>query len=144
MAVTARPDTTTLDLPLKPSRWPCIVRHLSVAAMFLYVLELQLRGHWIVAMVLAVLALFTWRPAHAEGWTRFSLTADGSLFLARSDGVPHRMELRPQSLRLGRRLLLVLHGKGSTQWLLLGPDNMPAHQLAALRRRLPSPRGSTD
>jgi len=69
------------------------------------------------------------------GPVRLQLTSEGQFRVYCRDGSPQPVGLRPQSLRVGGGVLLVLHGHRSYRiWLAEG--NVHPEALAALHRRL--------
>lgn len=113
-----------------------------IVAQVLYAAELALLGHWLTGiLVLMVAAGCDWLQRHGrrDGARRprlLLLTSEGRLHLLDFAGRLEEVCLLPASLRLGPWLLLVLSAGPRRIRLLLGPDNLPAEKLAALRRRL--------
>jgi hypothetical protein len=134
-----RPASHGIQLFLQPSR---LVRHLGRLFMLLvlgYVAELLLLGQWMMATGAAVLAaLYLWSCRHGRAVParRLLIGSDGRVHLLGVAGEPTPASIHPSSMRLGPWLLLVLHDHAGVHRLLLGPDNLEAGQLAALRRRL--------
>lgn len=102
----------------------------------LYGFELALRHHLVAAAVVAVIAGIGHWPARRNQPRCLRFERDGSLRLQWHAGSWEQMWLSATSLRLGEHVLLVLRGSTRVQRLLLGPDNLARHELAALRRRL--------
>lgn len=102
-----------------------------------YVLELVLEGHLVGAVLAVVLVVFGVWPGRAEPWRRLRVEPDGQLLLISQGGESLEVRLGPGGVRLGQHLLLVLRSGRGLHRLLLGPDNLTAGQLAALKRRLP-------
>jgi hypothetical protein len=133
-----------LELALRPSPRLRLARRALAIAVLLYLLELLLTGHRIAALAIALLVACSSWPWMARVGTspampqRLVLATDGRLFLEHRGGSLEEVRLRPESLRLGSHVLLVLTGAGRTIRLLLGPDNLAPAQLAALQRRLPA------
>ncbi len=106
--------------------------------------ELGLRGHRFAALVMVPftgVACWRWRAAHAldSSTPRHLICAsDGRLSLVLASGNIEAVNLQPESLRLGRHLLLVLQGSNRRHRVFFGPDNLAASELAALNRRLPT------
>jgi hypothetical protein len=132
----------SLDIALQPS--PLLGRgaRLFCGVQLLHALELALRGHPLAALAMfgtgAVCLIWlrsTWRSP-AQGARRLLLLADGRALLLTVAGEVQPVALSASSLRLGAWLLLVLHGPRVCYRLLLGPDNLEAASLSALRRRL--------
>jgi hypothetical protein len=128
-----------IQLSLRPSR---LVRHLGRLFMLLvlgYVAELLLRGQWVMAAgaaVLAALCLWSFRRGRAVLARRLLIGSDGRVHLLDVAGELIPATIHQSSVRLGPWVLLVLHEQAGVHRLLLGPDNLEAGQLAALRRRL--------
>lgn len=139
-----RPAPEALELPLRTSPRLRLARRALGLAVLLYTVELLLTGHWIAAPVIALLAACGSWPCRARTGASSAtlhclvLATDGRMFLEAGAGIAHEVWLRPESLRLGPHLLLVLASPGSTIRLLLGPDNLHPAQLAALKCRLPA------
>jgi hypothetical protein len=132
-----RPVASRLELPLRPSPWLRNARWMLRAAILLYAVELLLGHHWLAALLVALSAASgLWRGSSSQ-LRGLLLAADGRLFLSVHCGGTEEVWLRPESLRIGAHLLLVLRGRHRTCRLLLGPDNLAADELAALKRRLP-------
>lgn len=135
-----RPVSHCIQLSLQSSRLARRVKWLFISLNLLYVIELALLGHWLMAAAAIVLAaLHGWvgRTGHAAASSRRLLIgSDGRLHLLRVSGELEPVSLHPSSLRLGPWLLLVLRERAGVHRLLLGPDNLEAGQLAALRRRV--------
>ena len=110
--------------------------------MLLHAAELLLRGHWVVAAGMGLIAAGThlgwrsWLPQDADAARRLLLTADGSLYVHCIGGATRAVTLAGESLWLGSTVLLVLRSPGRTYRLLLGTGNLEAFALATLRRRL--------
>jgi hypothetical protein len=129
-----------LELPLLPSARLRIATRVLLAAILLYAVELMLMGHRVAApLVLLIMAGITARGdiRQPESPRCLVLAADGRLFLCGRERGTAEVQLGSASLRLGPHLLLVLRGHSRTFRLLLGPDNLPPHLLAAFKRRLP-------
>lgn len=139
-----RASTAAISFGLQPSRalaraaWSWLL--LSAA----YGFELLLRGHPVVAMaVLAMTAgihhgMFRRAREHRDLPRRLLLARDGRLFLLTVGGEVEGLRLQGPSMHLGPWLLLQVRGRSVHRWVL-GPDNVPPAQLAALRRRLLRP-----
>lgn len=136
-----RPVSHGIQLSLQPSR---LARHLGRLFMLLvlgYVVELLLLGEWMMAggaAVLAALYLWSCRRGCAGPARRLLVGSDGRLHLLGIAGEPTLATIHPSSVRLGPWVLLVLHDHAGVHRLLLGPDNLEAGHMAALRRRLAS------
>lgn len=128
-----------LALPLLPSPRLRIAARLFLAVILLYATELAVTGHPVAASwaLLLAAAVAARRTREADKPQCLVLAADGRLFLRWRQQRMDEVQLRPASLRLGAHILLVLRGPRRTYRLLLGPDNLPPHLLAAFRRRLP-------
>jgi hypothetical protein len=115
---------------------------LLLLAQGLYATELLLLGHPLAASaVLAIMVGLWWLRQRAvcpcrSRPRRLLIAADGRLHLLTVGGAVVEVSLDPASMRLGPWLLLVMRGEAGVMRLLLGPDNLDAPQLAALRRRL--------
>jgi hypothetical protein len=134
-----RPAVGTLVLPLLPSpRLRLAVRILMLGILF-YLMELLITGHGAVAgaVMLAAAASGAWKQPRDAASRQLVVTPDGRLFLDAMEGAMQEMQLRPETLRLGPHLLLVLSNGGHRHRLLLGPDNLAPAALAALKCRLP-------
>lgn len=112
-----------------------------LVAQGLYCAQLVWLGHLVVAGLVAVPGtVFAWhlRDGYAtrQAAHRLLLSADGKLHLLGAGGRLLPATLLPDSMRLGPWLLLVLRAGTTTQRLLLGPDNLDAALLSALRRRV--------
>ena len=141
-SIQLRPAPEPLILPLLSSpRVRLAGRVLSLGGL-LYLLELVLTGHWFAAGAVALIAA-------CAGWPRrqrpgcgnprhLVITPDGRLLLRTHEGRMEEMQLRPESLRLGPYVLLVLCNGGRAYRILLGPDNLAPPQLCALKCRLPA------
>jgi hypothetical protein len=137
-----RSASSGLDIPLTPSplarraAWTFLGAHLG------YTLELAWLGHLPTAAVVVLpgscLAWLWWgRRRDSPGQPRrLLIAADGRLHLLTVAGTVQQVTLHPSSLRLGPWLLLVFTTAQGQCRQLLGPDNLPPHQLAALRRRV--------
>lgn len=130
-----------LQVPLHPSLLARRAGRLLFALQGLYVAQLIYLGHLFVAGLVAALgAGLAWhvRRAIAARWTaqRLLLSADGKLHLLGPGGRLQVAMLHPASMRLGAWVLLVLRAGTGTHRLLLGPDNLDAARLSALRRRI--------
>jgi hypothetical protein len=130
------PATAPLELPLRPSTRLRALRKLLGLLILTYVLELLLEGHWL-AVSLVMLAAVAMHSDGRSRWRCLRLEMDGRLYLIGPDGTAEQAWLKACGLHLGPHLLLVLHSCSGTHRALLGPDNLAAGQLAALRRRLP-------
>lgn len=138
-----RESPAGLELPLLPSpRLRQALRLLGCLAV-LHAAELFRHGHPLAAFLMLAGtggALWAWRlsgrlwPARPR---RLVLAADGQIYLQLYGGAVEPATLGGASLRLGRRLLLVLQCRKRRYRLLLGPDNLAPAELAALQRRLP-------
>ncbi|MEO6081085.1 MAG: hypothetical protein ABIQ86_15135 [Steroidobacteraceae bacterium] len=108
----------------------------------LYAAQLLWLGHWLMAVVMlllaaaTVLALRQMVPAGPAAPRRLLLAADGRLHIARIDGRVEQVELAGESLWLGSAVLLVLDAPGRRHRLLVGRGNVEPAALATLRRRL--------
>ena len=105
-------------------------------------LRSAVQGHWGHALallaILVICARGFWLDVALQGVNpprMLERRADGGLWLHCAAGLPQPVILAPHSLCWGRCLLLVLRGSGTTR-LWLGPGNLPAAVLAALRREL--------
>lgn len=134
-----------LRLPLRPSprlRFACGMLGIAV---LLHALELLLTGHRLAAMAVVGLAACAawgqWHRARNHASPRFlRIDTDGRLFLEVAEGgAEEETQLRPESLRLGPHVLLLLSARDRRIRLLLGPDNLDPARLASLKRRLPGP-----
>jgi hypothetical protein len=126
-----------LELPLRPSRWAACCLWWLHALVLGHALELLLMRHWLVAVCVALAGVRCFRPERTVRWSSLRVDGQGRLFLRDAKGWSEQVWCRPQSLRLGPCLLLVLCGASGVHRLVIGPDNLDAAQLAALRRRLP-------
>jgi hypothetical protein len=139
-----RPAPQALELPLRASPRLRHARWIPGGAVLLYMLELSVSGHWMAATAVAVLAAWSswpWKPrngARCATCRSLVVATDGELFLVADGRCLQQVWLRPESLRLGSHVLLVLTGHGRTIRLLFGPDNLAPAELAALKRRLPA------
>ncbi len=131
-----------LELPLRPAPRLRVARRVLLLLILGYALELTLTGHRAM-MLLALLAATGFGPvprvfrADRKIPDHLLLLPDGRLWISYS-GAVEEVTLQPESMRLGPHLLLVLRDGRHSLRLLLGPDNLAAADLAALRRRLPS------
>ncbi|MDQ2639329.1 MAG: hypothetical protein M3Y79_01925 [Pseudomonadota bacterium] len=136
------PDATQgMQIPLRPSPVAQKGRWLLHGLLGVYLAQLVLLGHLLVAGMVAVLAgALVWQcrchRSSAQPALRLLLAADGRIHLLEADGTVEPATLQPCSMRLGLWLLLVLRADTGTRRLLLGPDNVDPVQLAALRRRM--------
>jgi hypothetical protein len=139
-----RPAPQALELPLRASARLRRARRIAGVAALLYMLELLLTGHWMAALVIALLAAFASWPCKPRIFTSCTsarsllVATDGRLFLEVEGSRLHEVWLRPESLRIGPHVLLILTSHGRTIRLLFGPDNLAPAELAALKRRLPA------
>jgi hypothetical protein len=131
----------TLELPLLRSRRLRLATRVFMAAVLLHALELALMEHLVAAPSALLLAagIAARRTRPGESPHCLVLAADGRLFLCWREREMEQVQLLPASLRLGSHLLLILRGNRRTFRVLLGPDNLSAHLLAAFKRRLPGP-----
>ena len=112
------------------------------AALLLYAAELLLRGHWMVAAGMVLIAAGThmtrrrWAPQDSGAARRLLVAADGRLHVHCIGGTTQTVTLVAESLWLGSTVLLVLQAPGRMHRLLLGPGNLDPRTLATLRRRL--------
>lgn len=130
----------SLALPLLPSPRLRLARRVLYFGLLLYLLELVLTGHWLAAATVALVVAagcWPWRRAGHDRPRQLVVASDGRVFLRMHDDRVEAMQLRPESLRLGPHVLLVLSNGGRAQRLLLGPDNLAPAQLSALQCRLP-------
>jgi hypothetical protein len=126
----------SIELPLRPSRTLRRARWLLLVLQSCFVLELLLERHW-AAAILAGLCGFTGMSAGQSRMPcRLQLHADGECFAFDRAGDRHRVILLPSTVVLGSHVLLVWRCAQGRRSVLLGPDNVEAGQLAALRRRL--------
>lgn len=131
-----------LEIPLVPSPLARRVRRIFLVLQGLYGFELLWRGHWVAAAAIAAIALLPWLCGRGGAQPRqmprrLLLAADGRLHILTAAGELEAVRLHPSSLRLGPWLILLLSRTGDKPHrLLLGPDNMDAATLAALRRRM--------
>lgn len=102
-----------------------------------YLLELVLQRHLLAASMVALLAVTGLWPTRADPWRCLRVEADGQLLLIAAGGRSVQVSPGPGGLRLGPYLLLVLRSDTGSHRILLGPDNVAAGELAALKRRLP-------
>jgi hypothetical protein len=137
-----RPAPAPLTLPLLPSPRLRLAGRVLSLGVLLYLLELALTGHGLAAGMVALIAACTgwpWRQWTSSGSPRhLVVTPDGRLFLRIREDSMEEMRLRPESLRLGPHVLLVLSNGRRKHRLLLGPDNLTLPQLSALTCRLPA------
>jgi hypothetical protein len=128
---------TALEVPLRPSRRVRQIRWLLLSLVLVYVIQLLLGRHWLVAPLVALLAAAAClRHGHGE-WSHLRMEPDGRLLLCTGAGRVQQVWLAANGLRLGAHVLLVLRG-GSGCWrVCLGPDNVGPDALAALKQRLP-------
>lgn len=102
-----------------------------------HALELGATGHWVAAALTALVIATLRGSPHLARWTRLCVDQRGQAFLRDAKGDVEQVRFRPQSLRLGPYLLLVLDGCSGVHRCLFGPDNLKPTELAALMRRLP-------
>lgn len=129
-----------LEIPLRPlplARALCAGVGVSLLAC---VVQLVLWRQGILAVVLAGVSAVAMIPGGCLRKGRFApavlrLTTEGQFRVYCHDGSVDAVGMRPQSLRVGAGVLLVLRGK-RTHRLWLGPGNVRPEVLAALHRRL--------
>jgi hypothetical protein len=102
-----------------------------------YVLELVLERHPFAALIVALLSITGLWRTHASPWLCLRVEPDGQLLLIAEGARSVQVSPGPGGLRLGRYLLLVVRSETGSHRMLLGPDNVAAGELAALKRRLP-------
>lgn len=134
-----RAAAEVLELPLLPSSRLRIATGVFLATILLHAVELMLMSQPVAAPLVLLIAtgMRARRTGQQESPRCLVLAADGRLFLCWREQHMEEVQPGPASLRLGPHLLLVLRGHGRTFRLLLGPDNLPPHLLAAFKRRLP-------
>jgi hypothetical protein len=143
-ALQLRPAPERLELPLRSSPRLRVAARSLLVALSAYTFELGLRGHPCAAVAMLLftgVAAWRWQAAHrpdASTPRHFICGIDGRLTLVLEGGHIEAVSLRPESLHLGRHLLLVLQGSNCRHRVWLGPDNLAASELAALNRRLPA------
>lgn len=136
------PSHCSLELPLRPLPAARGLANLYLLAIGLYVAQLLLTGHWVMATgmgLLAVATKFALRQMSPQGPgapRRLLLAADGRLYVASVGGVVEQVDLAGESLWLGSAMLLVLSAPGRRHRVLLGRGNLDPGALAMLRRRL--------
>ena len=130
-----------LDIPLQPLPVARALFAVAGAGMLACVLQLLFWRQGILAVALvgvsgAVAMILRRCPwVRASGPTGLRLTAEGQFRVYCRDGSLAAVGLRPQSLRIGEGVLLVLRGS-RTYRLWLAPGNVQPEVLAALHRRL--------
>ena len=130
-----------LDIPLQPLPLARALFAVSGAGMLACVLQQLLWRQWILATVLVgvsgavamMLGRYPWM--RRSGPTGLRLTTEGQFRVYCRDGIEAAVGLRPQSLRIGGGVLLILRGS-RTYRLWLAPGNVRPEVLAALHRRL--------
>lgn len=135
-----------LELPLLPSPLVRRAGRFFLVAQLLFAIELAWSGHWVTAASVSVVMVGGWWISRGmgsrPGWQlrRLMLAADGRLHGLAANGEVISLNLHASSMSLGRWLLLRVTGKGHSQFLVLGPDNVELPALAELRRRMAFPR----
>lgn len=138
-AAELRPTCHGIQLSLRRSGLVRRLQRLFLVLVLLYLAELALLGQWVIAAVAATLAALharSCRPGRVALPRRLLIGSYGRLHLLGVAGELTPATIHPASLRLGPWLLLVLQDHAGMHRLLLGPDNLEAGQLAALRRRV--------
>lgn len=136
------PATSSLELLLKPLPAAQWFAHCHLFAMAIHIGHLAITGHRVMVVLLILLAVWirsALRQLNPSGPTSprlLILTHDGRLHVAQVNGQIVAVHLGGESLWLGSAALLVLKSPSHTWRLLLGPGNVRAPVLAALRRRL--------
>nr|PZN67348.1 MAG: hypothetical protein DIU62_06610 [Pseudomonadota bacterium] len=137
-----RPARHGIVIVLRESVLARRLERVFIALQAAYAVELVLLGHPLVALLVAAMPLacrLHERLRQAPDLRRperLVITARGRLHLIVAGGGVEEVRLAPSSLRLGPWLLLCLDGNSGRRRRLIGPDNLEAAQLAALRRRL--------
>ena len=130
-----------LDIPLQPLPLARALFAVSGAGMLACVLQLLLWRQGILAAALIGVSATVARILGRYHWMRSTrptglrLTAKGQFRVYCHDGSLVAVGLRPQSLRVGGGVLLILRGS-RTYRLWLAPGNVRPELLAALHRRL--------
>lgn len=129
-----------MGVAIVPSKSLRRMRSAFLALQVLYLCELALRGHWVIAAALASAVLaagLVLRRRAAPPAQRLVLTAQGRLHLLCAGGTVEQFRIDPASLRCGAWLVLRIVGaEGGARCLVFGPDNLDPAALSALRRRL--------
>ena len=129
-----------LDIPL---RTPPLARRLCAGAgvsMLACIAQLLSWRQWLLATALLVISVFVAVALrkvlglHAAQPALLRLTAEGQFRIYCHEGAD-TAGMRPQSMRIGGGVLLVLRGR-RTYRFWLAPGNVPPEVLAALHRRL--------
>jgi hypothetical protein len=111
-----------------------------LVALLLHAVVLAWTRHPFAALsTVALTAALAWQRQQAcrsSAARRLLIAADGRLHLRMTPGTTVAVDLHPASMRLGAWVLLRLSAPGLRLTFLLGPDNVDAALLAALRRRL--------
>jgi hypothetical protein len=111
------PDATQgMQIPLRPSPVAQKGRWLLHGLLGVYLAQLVLLGHLLVAGMVAVLGgALVWQcrchRSSAQPALRLLLAADGRIHLLEADGTVEPATLQPCSMRLGLWLLLVLRAR---------------------------------
>jgi hypothetical protein len=139
------PDTQlrageALDIPLRIL--PLARRLCAGAGVSMLACIVQLLGwrQWLLALVMLAVSVYVAVVLRTMPWlhgmkpVRLLLTAEGQFRVYCHDGVD-TVGMRPQSLRVGDGVLLVLRGRRTWRFWL-APGNVRPEVLAALHRRL--------
>jgi hypothetical protein len=129
-----------ITIALLPPRWLRFAQRGLVALLSVHGGVLLWTGHPSAAGAAGLaVALAAWRPwtSRRHGACTFLKLEHGRFSFCDARG-ERPVRLLPSSRRLGMHLLLVLQAPGSIHRVLLGPGNVPARDLAALLRHLPS------
>jgi hypothetical protein len=131
-----------LSIPLRTHPLAIRVSLGSGMAVLACSLQLALRDQQWLAMVLLAATATAALAMRRDLWLLgpdapgcLEVTAEGKVQVVARNGGVHRVAIRPQSLRLGTGVLLVLQGERTWRLLLAGGNVEPAC-LAALFRRL--------
>ncbi len=131
-----------LDLPLRPLPLVCGCSLGAGAALLACSAQVAVQRQWLLAAVLlaalGALAVLLGEVLWLRGENapvRLRLTTAGEVLVYCRNGRVDRVHLRPQSLRVGGGLLLVLRGTRSYH-LCLGSGNLAPATLAGLHRRM--------
>lgn len=139
-AGTLRGPDAVLVIALRPSPLARRFAHACLVLASAYPAELLLRRQWLMGLLLtglAALAFTLWRrsePLRSAPLLRLEIGA-GELKLL-GDSSIETVTLHTASMTLGPWVALVVSRKRGVSAFLLGPDNLPAEELAGLRRRL--------